>query len=336
MHNKLFAIGLIVFSCLLPASRTLAQSVSSEAQTTNSQALFNQFQPELDTSQKVSSGQKIDNIYVFGDSLSDDGNIYHATGNTVPPSPPYYQGKFTNGQVWVETLARELGLMPNPKTNFAYGGASTGYYNPVMPATSPLYLTGILSQITNFTSTNLKVDPDSLYVVWGGANDYLYGGVTDTSGPVNNIAVAVKALADVGAKEIMVLNLPDLGQVPGANNTSAGNQLSNLSTQHNLNLQAKIKELRQELKAEGVDIFLVDVNLLLKLIDAYPSLFGFKDVTDACLPDSESFIHLNLKSSFPTVNCANPNQFLFWDEIHPTSAGHYLIADLAFWYVTHH
>ena len=68
-------------------------------------------------------------LYVFGDSLSDTGNLFAATGGTNP-IPPYFNGRFSNGPVWVETLAASLGLPVNPSllggTNYAFAGAVTG------------------------------------------------------------------------------------------------------------------------------------------------------------------------------------------------------------------
>jgi len=67
--------------------------------------------------------QDIDQIYVFGDSLSDTGNAFSRTGS---PPPPYFNGRFSNGPVWVEYLADRLGLPRNPSTNFAFGGGYHG------------------------------------------------------------------------------------------------------------------------------------------------------------------------------------------------------------------
>ena len=60
-------------------------------------------------------------VISYGDSLSDNGNLYALTGQ--PPSPPYYMGRFSNGPVTVEQLAGSLG---SPLLDFAYGGATTG------------------------------------------------------------------------------------------------------------------------------------------------------------------------------------------------------------------
>jgi len=48
------------------------------------------------------------NIVIFGDSLSDNGNLYAQTKKLVPDARQYYQGRFSNGPVWVEYLADTL------------------------------------------------------------------------------------------------------------------------------------------------------------------------------------------------------------------------------------
>jgi len=40
-------------------------------------------------------------FYVFGDSLSDVGNVYAASGGAEPASP-YYAGEFSNGPIWAQ------------------------------------------------------------------------------------------------------------------------------------------------------------------------------------------------------------------------------------------
>lgn len=105
------------------------------------------------------STQNFDAIYVFGDSFSDEGNIFKYTGGSIPPSPPYFQGHFSNGLVWVEYLANKLGTT---STNFAYGGFSTGIGNAVAPE---LPLPGLLTQTKLFTQANQNTDENALYTV---------------------------------------------------------------------------------------------------------------------------------------------------------------------------
>src|SRR5262245_1866124 len=69
------------------------------------------------------------NLVVFGDSLSDVGNISNATFGTNP-GPYYWNGRFSNGPVYTETLATGLGLPAMARStaggnDYAYGGAQT-------------------------------------------------------------------------------------------------------------------------------------------------------------------------------------------------------------------
>lgn len=248
--------------------------------------------------------QNFDEIYVFGDSLSDVGNVFKATKGENPQSPPYFQGHYTNGPVWVEYLASKLRLTANPKTNFAYGGATTGNSKQLPP--------GLLAQIQTFKATHSSADPKALYLVWAGANDYLGGG-TDTTAPVNNLATAVKSLAAAGAKNILVVNLPDLGKLPGTRTTERSNTLNDLTKKHNSGLAASLNGLRQQLS--DINITYVDVNSLFNQVANNPKKFGFTNVTNPCLSQYSK--------------CNNPNEYLFWDNIHPTSAAHKLLVELA-------
>jgi len=125
-------------------------------------------------------------MVVFGDSLSDNGNI----------------GRFTDGPIWVETLATELGA---DLYDFAYGGATTGYDNPA----AGLSYTGLQWQVDNYY---LASTDDALFTVWAGGNDFL-----QSRSPVEaaaNIGVALENLYTDGARDILVGNLPDIGATP--------------------------------------------------------------------------------------------------------------------------
>src|SRR6185437_8876801 len=111
-------------------------------------------------------------LYVFGDSLSDDGNISLATLGLVPVSPPYADRSFSNGPVWAQDLAQELGLPLKASlgggTDFAYGGAHTGQ-TPEHKANA----TDLPSQFSQFQTQIDSPRAGALYAVWIGANDVL-------------------------------------------------------------------------------------------------------------------------------------------------------------------
>ncbi|WP_009630504.1 SGNH/GDSL hydrolase family protein [Synechocystis sp. PCC 7509] len=242
-------------------------------------------------------------IYVFGDSLSDTGNLFTATGGAFPPSPPYSPGRASNDRLWIEYLTEDLGANT---TNYAFAGATTGSDNTFIPG-----LIGLQQQITNFQATNSFADPNALYVVWAGSNDYLGAGITDPSVPVSNLASSITSLAASGAENFLVLNLPDLGQLPATNSSVLSSSFTALTDAHNTGLDTVLNSLSL---SYGIDIYDVDVSSLFASAIAQPDLFGFTNVTDACLTDP---------------SCQNPNEYLFWDDLHPTTAAHEQIGNLA-------
>jgi thermolabile hemolysin len=253
---------------------------------------------------------KVNEIIIFGDSLSDVGNVYNITKGIYPPNPPYFQGRYSNGLVWVEYIASQLAVNSKQTTNFAYGGATTvkvGSYG----------IPGLLGQVSNFQSAQSQVqsqaNSNALYIIWAGANDYLYG-ATNTTMPAENLAMAIQSLSQIGAKKILVANLPDLGNLPHTRNSSNSSILTASTNSHNLSLSKSLDVLRKKF-GSNTEIIELDANSLYKEAIFNPAKFGFTNVQEACLN--------NLTS------CDNPDKFLFWDGIHPTTAGHRILAEAA-------
>jgi phospholipase/lecithinase/hemolysin len=250
--------------------------------------------------------EPINELYVFGDSLSDVGTVFRATGGMYPPNPTYFQGRYSNGRVWVEYLADRLYLSSNQINNFACGGATTGSEgNSLVP--------GLLTQVQSFTQTHQQTNPKALYVLWAGANDYLQGTGAATI-PVENVTKAIASLTGVGAKKILVANLPDLGQLPATRTSANSANLSALTQAHNQGLRRALKQLGQQYS--GLQIATLDANKLYRDAITNPATFGFTNVIGACLSGSRA--------------CGNPDQFLFWDSIHPTTAAHRVLGEAAF------
>ncbi|MEM8543107.1 MAG: SGNH/GDSL hydrolase family protein [Cyanobacteria bacterium P01_H01_bin.119] len=259
-------------------------------------------------------------IYVFGDSLSDTGNLYRQTSLLPPPfnffgipaSPPYAQ-QFANGPLWVEYLADDLqpGADVLPIRNFAVGGATTSTFNIVNNFLPLPDFDGLQEQVTdNYLGLNPIIDPNALYTLWAGANDYLGGGVVDPTIPVGNLQAAIDAFIDAGVQNLLVLNLPDLGRVPQALSSNQSAALSALSSQHNALLDQVVAGL------EAVTLF--DVNALFD--QALSGAFGFTNTTESCLQGFQS--PLPFQTGLP---CANPDQHVFWDDLHPTTQVHAIL-----------
>ncbi|MEH2351543.1 MAG: SGNH/GDSL hydrolase family protein [Nostoc sp.] len=268
------------------------------------------------------SAASFDRLFVFGDSLSDTRNTYNATGKTFPQSPPYFEGRFSNGPLWVEYLGDQLGLKPTlfttipatPPTqgiNFAFGGASSGLDNAVVPNVG---LPGVLKQVLGFAgnlqANNQTADPNALYTLWGGANDFFFLNPEDSTTPISNISLALNTLVGVGAKNILVFNLPDLGQLPAAKiNDRNPATLSKSTNDFNLILAQTVSALNQN---PNLNIISVDTYSLFNQASA----LGFTNVTESCL------------SRLDICDPGN-NKFLVWDGFHPTTAAHKVIADVA-------
>lgn len=275
-------------------------------------------------------------FYVFGDSLSDTGNLFNATGGLVPPSPPYARGRFSNDDIWVDFVGDEMELTPTtfipPQTNiptdgvnFAIGGSSSGEGNTFPEAAG---LPGVLEQVGLFTqnlqANNQQADPNALYTVWGGANDYLFGGVTDPNQTVGNLSNAIASLTQVGAKNIAVFNLADLGQTPFAIANGISPELSQLTVAHNAALEQALDNFDGK---SGVNIIPIDINSLFNRVVANPGEFGFRQ--NPAIPCVVGNIG-NISSV-----CDNPDEFIFFDAVHPSSKSHRLVADITLSAIKH-
>jgi len=273
-------------------------------------------------------------MYVFGDSLADSGNnalvfdqYYGGVRTPTPiagpaiPDFPYASNRYSNGPVWVEYLASSLGVSAQPSlaggTNFAFGGARTG------PAGSsfPYSLT---DQVGGFLQASGGFAPgQALYVVEGGGNDArdvlktaLAGGdpTAQILAYASNMALIVNLLAKAGADQFLLWNIPDIGYIPavssmGAAATAAASGLTGLMNQA---LMQALGGLAPSV-ANGIHLF--DAYDALHDIATNPADFGFANASDACAADP--------------VCVANPAGYFFWDGIHPTTAGHQLMASLA-------
>lgn len=261
-------------------------------------------------------------LYVFGDSLSDSGNIYASTGGI--PLAPYYNGRFSNGPVWVETLASNLGLAANPYllggTNYAFGGAPTGTpYSGSSPS--------LTTQVNSFyLPAHPVADPNALYVVWGGGNDVRQigsGGAPPSAiaNSVTNVVNIITALAATGAQNFLVPNLPDIGLTPEAQagGPAAVAGATFLSTTFNTNLAIALAGLEVGL---GVNIIDLDVYGFLNNTIANAGALGITNTTDRCYTGATGV------GGGGTV-CAAPNEYVFWDGIHPTAKAHQLLGQYA-------
>jgi outer membrane lipase/esterase len=248
-------------------------------------------------------------IFAFGDSLTDTGNTSLATGGALPGAS-YYNGRYSNGPVWLERFAGYVGLpAPTPSlaggSDFAFAGAftQTGGQVPTITQQAGMFIGG--------GGTFLPTD---LVVVWGGANDFLLGGQTDPTVPATNIAGVISLLAGAGARHFLVPNLPDLGDTPellATNNAAAIMGASLLSQGFNASLFSQVVTLENNL---GIDICTLDIYGIGQELKTNPGAYGFTNTT---------------QSALLTGNAANAAEFLYWDTVHPTARVHDIFAQQA-------
>ncbi|MCC7092091.1 MAG: SGNH/GDSL hydrolase family protein [Nitrosomonas sp.] len=265
-------------------------------------------------------------LYIFGDSLSDAGNLaltigtdpdQTITGNDYVPSKPYASGQLTNGDVWVSTFAHAIGLgaFSEPALagggNFAFGGARTGTDGVNLPPS-------LIAQGGLFLRSNNGVAPnDALYVLQSGGNDardalaqILSGVPSETvieataAQYAHSLGVMVDQLQMAGAHRIVIWNVPNIGLAPAL--THLGSQASLLGEQMAVAMNHALSD-RMSLEP-GVSIF-DDFSLVTQAI-MNPADYGLTNVTDAC----------------GAALACDPLSYLFWDGLHPTAAGHVLLA----------
>ena len=284
------------------------------------------------------AAQPYSRIVVFGDSLSDPGNAFALLGtvNTPPnyyldpfliPNAPYARGghHFQNGATWVEQLAQPVGLAGSVQpafqlaspgaTNFAVGGARAR--NVATGVNVPAQVQAFLQQ------SGGAAPSDALYVIAVGGNDVrdalvAFGQGEDggaiVQAALTSIGQQVVTLHAAGARRFLIWNAPDIGRTPAVR--SAGMNVAQFATQIAQFYNATLAGVLTQLSAlPSVEIVAFDTFGLINEIVTDPSSFGFANVTSPCLVPSDA----------PFV-CQRPDDFLFWDGIHPTKATHAIIA----------
>jgi outer membrane lipase/esterase len=295
-------------------------------------------------------------VYVFGDSLSDSGNNYLVFQNgplppplgavptprpdafittptplpssqfipslTYAPASPYPFGTYSNGPTWVTSFGAALGVTILPSlaggTNYAYGGATTGGVSAFPPSLG--------QQVDQFVALPGSAPSDALYVIAGGGNDARAVLNAIPGMPPSDISAAIMAaslayadnvvgmilkLGAEGADDIVVWNVPNAGIAPAIALDGPAAQYIGTLTAATMNayLAAALAALPPQIAS---DVRLFDLFGLVTGAVANPAAFGLDDVTLACGANP--------------ATCTDPDRWLFWDGIHPTSGGHDLIA----------
>ena len=287
----------------------------------------------------LAHAQDYTSIVVFGDSLSDTGNFAHLTqvkyGLRIPGlDANYADGRFTDGHltvpaaqkyfgVWIQQLAAMLPSKPRIKnsldggTDYAYGDATNGRGTATItfglpPESFSVQVSNIGRQITDYLATYPRINDRTLFVVWGGANDVL--GATSTDDVIKAVidqAINIQRLVDAGATEFIIPNLPPLGLVPELNGSPTTSiPATTASVLYNQVLSEALSILLDFNHGKHLQLFKLDVFALFSQIVASPSTYSLANISD----------------SSQGIATIDPDTYLFWDTLHPTTRGHNILA----------
>ena len=289
--------------------------------------------------------QAYTSIVVFGDSLSDTGNDADLSGAKYGIRIPglvadYTDGRFTDGTltypasykyagVWVEQLAAMLPPKPavsdslDGGRDYAYGfataGMGTGNFTFGPGNVYSVTVDNVGLQITNYLATHPKINNSTLFIVWAGANDLLNAtSQQQISTAAIHQALNVEQLIEAGATHILVPNLPPLGLTPRLNGSPytsiPANQASYLFNQ---TLAGALDIVQAFNFTRRVHVFRLDIFGLITQVVGAPANYGLANVT-------------NSSQATPV----DPDTYLFWDDIHPTTHGHNIVANAALQLIT--
>jgi phospholipase/lecithinase/hemolysin len=311
-------------------------------------------------------------IVVLGDSLSDNGNLYAAL-KVIPKSPPYYKGRFTNGFTWAEDVGKyyyEKSYIDY--SIYAWGGATAIVHNPAHDKfVAPMVLE---EEVYSYLTKSMTTDKSKvLYVIWIGANDYLYDEQPDinalTTRVVDKISWAMNTLMSHGAQHFLIMNLPDLSRTPFAAVGHTEERLNALTLMHNQKLADAVKSFgdrNKNVSVASIDIFSI-FNDMLDHTEKYNQQYNvnIQNKTDSCWGggmtanthansmalssdlqkalNSDSRAASNVILNSPTLAlayamgqsyesgttpCDHAEQYVFWDELHPTETVHSVLAKI--------
>ena len=287
--------------------------------------------------------QAYTSIVVIGDSLSDTGNVasltnakYGFSAQVPGPLTGYTNGRFTDGTetlpaarnytgVWIEQLAAQFAARPAVTAslaggrNHAYGFATTNTGTSLL-AYGPgnafsVNVNNMGQQLQDYLASGPTINSSTLFVVWGGANDLLNAtSSADIITAATREAGIVQALVAAGATDILVPNLPPLGLIPRLNgNAAASAQATAAAAGFNQVLAAGLAQVQQAAAGKTLRLYQLDVYTLFNTAVGPPIGYGFA----------------NVKASSQGNATVNPDTYLFWDDLHPTTYGHSLIATAA-------
>ncbi|MCF6807100.1 SGNH/GDSL hydrolase family protein [Thiotrichales bacterium 19S9-12] len=299
-------------------------------------------------------------IIAFGDSLQDHNNLT----KFLPISPKAcHDGFFSNGKVAVYHLKDMLSEHFNMDIkieNFAIAGALASNYNP-----NPLLIDKSLrlsAQVDRFENQIARFDANDLVVLTGGGNDFFFSiypafpylHLTNAYRVASELAKVLERVCRLGAKQIIISNLPDITVVPLFSYVSDGKNVihSNQNrfyqsgvnlikryfsyriARENMKLDKKVETLKNKYRQTQINLF--DGYRFMKRLINKPFDFGFENAICPCILSLGGFdLKGNIQDESEIVIKENPETHLFWDLVHPTTKAHQVVASEWAKYITH-
>ncbi len=266
---------------------------------------------------------KINKVVVFGDSLSDNQNLWNATQWAVPNRNSWFMGHFSNGHVWSEYFADSVKL---PMYNWAVAGAAADTY---------VVIPGVTQQVDSWkiymqSAPNYKPE-NTLFTVLIGGNDLVnYGRSVDSILAVEQQALEKMVMA--GARNILLMNLPDLSRAPVFQQRGDGAYIAAQVAEFNRRLPL-LRDALQAKYGSALTIRMYDMHSKVNDIFNFPGNYGMSNTTQSCLNINTDSSTNYMSTQSLRSNCTNPDNFVFWDTLHPTTRTHKILADSVTEYV---
>ena len=269
-------------------------------------------------------------------TASDNGNLAAALGTNFP-DPPSYHDSFTNGPVSVQLLAQSLGLSLNPSlwvtspaipagTNYAVAGATS---SPTASHWTPAI--SLPAQVGAFSFySGGAADQNALYVIMIGGNDVRDAALYQTGSDATDAITTgvqtevheIKVLAGEGAKDFLVVNVPNVGIIPefAQDNPEDAANATAYSISYDSQLSAGLEGLGLPTgdRLTDFNLFALNTNIL-----DNASSYGFTNTTDRCFVATPFSAATIATPADPTAGCgldgANIASYVYWDDIHPTA-----------------
>jgi len=307
-HDELKSICLNTFKQANIAQPPIMISAANNSLSFNHE-IWNINQPD--------KGPGIDRIVSFGDSLSDTRNMFNGSLWKLPNRKSWFLGRFTNGKVWVEYLS---GLLNLPLYNWATGGAAADSY---------FIIPGLLQQVESwlaYTEQDFNYRPEkTLFTILIGGNDIVqYGREIDDI--ISHQEQALKLLAKSGAREILILNLPDVSKSPIFKKRNDAEDIRGKVNLYNNKLIHIVDTLKNEY-GSNLKIKIFDFHALFNDLLSRSDFYGFENIDESCL---------NIDSIEPMAffsetalhrHCTAPEKYVFWDMLHPSTQAHQKLAN---------